>query len=163
MVGIFGAGRNGSTLLMQLLDGSPGLWVYPLELNYFSTFGWRSLRGKVKRILGRLVSGTLLGDRWRERYVTAFVRWAAHQRDELNETYVRQLTEPIAINADPLQVIGRSTSGSIKGDLVTCLQAMRDTYDDREIKTTLLLVFKSIEVAELPRYEKLFPEMRFIR
>ena len=34
LLGIFGTGRNGSTMLMRLLDGSPGIWIFPYELSY---------------------------------------------------------------------------------------------------------------------------------
>ncbi len=93
IVGIFGAGRNGSTLLMRLLDGSPGLWVYPLELNYLSTFGLRSVRGKLKRAAARLFSDTGVGNRFREGYIAAFIQWTAHQIQELNETYIKHLVD----------------------------------------------------------------------
>jgi hypothetical protein len=56
LVGIFGAGRNGSSLLMRLLDGSPGLWIYPIELNYLRSFAPRSLKSAVKRTLASCVS-----------------------------------------------------------------------------------------------------------
>jgi hypothetical protein len=56
LVGIFGAGRNGSSLLMRLLDGSPGLWIYPIELNYLRSFAPRSLKSAVKRTLASCAS-----------------------------------------------------------------------------------------------------------
>ena len=54
LVGIFGAGRNGSSLLMRLLDGSPGLWIYPIELNYLRSFAPRSLRSRRETDVGFL-------------------------------------------------------------------------------------------------------------
>lgn len=162
MVGIFGAGRNGSTLLMRLLDGSPGLWVYPLELNYFLAFGLRSLRGRVKRIVGGLLRWTPLADRLREHYRRTFLRWAACQIEEINETYVKQLLDPIGINGDPLESMGGGIGWPAASDIVAFLDAMRSAYDDRVSEKSPLLMFKSIEVAQLSLYQRLFPEMRFV-
>lgn len=162
LVGIFGAGRNGSTLLLRLLDGSPGLWVYPLELNYFLAFGLRSLRGRVKWMVGGLLRGAPLANRLCERYRTAFLRWAASQIGEINETYVNQLLDPIGIKGDPLESMHGSIGWPAPSDIVTFLDAMRSAYDDRVPEKSPLLVFKSIEVAQLPLYQSLFPEMRFV-
>jgi len=162
IAGIFGAGRNGSTLLMRLLDGSPGLWIYPLELNYFSAFGLRSPRGRVKWMVGGLLRGTPLANRLCERYRTAFLRWAAYQINEINATYVEQLLDPIVIRGDPLESIRGSIGWPAPSDIVTLLEAMRFTYDDRTDGNPPLLMFKSTEVAQLPLYQRLFPQMRFV-
>ena len=163
IVGIFGAGRNGSTLLMRLLDGSPGLWVYPIELNYLSVFAPRSFRGKARRVASKLISRlTLSGRSERDKYVAHLTRWAAYQLDELNNTYVAGLEAPLDIKGNPLQIITQKIGQSIQTDLLTFLDVVRFAYDDRILATNPLLVFKSIEVADLHRYRDLFPEMRFV-
>lgn len=162
MVGIFGAGRNGSTLLMRLLDGSAGLWVYPLELNYFSAFGLQSLRGRMKQLIMGLPLGMRPAGWLRDRYRQAFLYWAAHQVQELNETYMTQLIEHLTVNTDPLEGIRQGITGSARNDLIGFLRAMKAAYDDRITDLEPLLTFKSIEVGELARYGDLFPEMRFI-
>jgi hypothetical protein len=162
MVGIFGAGRNGSTLLMRVLDGSPGLWVYPLELNYFSAFGLQSVRGRMKQAIMGLPSGMIPADWVRNRYRQTFFRWARHQVEELNETYATQLVDPVTVNKDPVEGIRQGITGSARNDLIGFLRAMKAAYDDRITDSEPLLAFKSIEVGELARYRDLFPEMRFI-
>ncbi len=162
MVGIFGAGRNGSTLLMRLLDGSPEVWVYPLQLDYFSVLGLRSLRGKLKWAGTRVTSGIAISDWVRDGNVKAFVEWARNQIEELNEVYVTQLVDAISVNGDPLQMVRQSVRGSMRDDLIGFLRAIRSAYDDRLSSTEPLLVFKSLEVTELSRYHDVFPEMRFI-
>jgi hypothetical protein len=147
---------------MRLLDGSPGLWVYPLELNYFSALGLRSLRGKVKWMVGALLRGTPLANRLCERYRTAFLGWAAYQINEINATYVKQLLDPIVIKGDPLESIRGSIGWPAPSDIVTLLEAMRFTYDVRTDGNPPLLMFKSTEVAQLPLYQRLFPQMRFV-
>lgn len=34
LIGIFGTGRNGRTLLTRLLDGIDGVYVHPVESNF---------------------------------------------------------------------------------------------------------------------------------
>lgn len=65
LVGVFGVGRNGSTLLMRLLDGSPGLWMHPVELNWLS---FRQLD---------------------------FDAWAHEQIREIEDLYVSRLVAPV--------------------------------------------------------------------
>jgi hypothetical protein len=65
VVGIFGTGRNGSTLLMRLLDGSPDLWIYPVEVNWFAV-----------------------------RHVP-YDEWAQRELVELRESYVDRLAAPV--------------------------------------------------------------------
>jgi hypothetical protein len=72
LVGVFGVGRNGSTLLMRLLDGSPGLWMHPVEFNWVA---FRQLD---------------------------FEEWARQQVKEVEELYVSRLVEPLdAVPVEP--------------------------------------------------------------
>ncbi len=154
MIGIFGAGRNGSTLLMRLLDGSPGLWVYPIELNYFTDFAENRRLSQVKRAVRNLLGR---GDE-----KTEFLQWAKEQVEELNKVYVEQLAEPLSLRANPLDVIAQKAGGSIRSRLPVFLEGMRSAYDARDLQPAPLLVFKSIEVSDLATYSALFPRMRFI-
>ena len=52
--------------------------------------------------------------------------------------------------------------GSITENLESFLDGIRILYDDRPLPMNPHLVFKSIEVTALPRYQRLFPEMRFV-
>ena len=164
LVGIFGAGRNGSSLLMRLLDGSPGLWIYPIELNYLRSFAPRSLKSAVKR---RLASGAAhlpghAGGTFEERQRRLFRAWAADQLSELKQIYLDKLVEPIAPDGVPLERIMERITGNAKDDLGSYLDAIRQCYDQRKLPSTPLLTFKSIEVADLSRYQRMFPDMKFI-
>jgi len=147
---------------MRLLDGSPGLWVYPLELNYLSSFAPRSFRGEARRLAGKLVSGTVLGKMLDERYVISTRRWVADQFRELTTVYVERLADAICIMGDPMETVSAAVGRSVESDLRGFLDSVRRVYDDRPSDTNPLLVFKSIEVNRLPRYQDLFPEMRFV-
>ena len=138
LVGIFGAGRNGSSLLMRLLDGSPGLWIYPIELNYLRSFAPRSLKSAVKR---RLASGAAhlpghAGGTFEERQRRLFRAWAADQLSELKQIYLDKLVEPIAPDGVPLERIMERITGNAKDDLGSYLDAIRQCYDQRKLPST---------------------------
>ncbi len=152
LIGIFGAGRNGTTLLMRLLDGSPGLWVYPIELNYLTVHQPKSWRCRAARLL-----------RGRGRGKTTFFAWAEAQVQELAETYLERLMDPLKVQGNPLDALRtRGYQGSPRTDLPDYLSAMQAAYDDRHLASAPFLVFKSREVTELSQYQKMFPQMRFI-
>ena len=163
LVGIFAAGRNGSTLLMRLLDGSSGLWIYPIELNYLRKFAPNSLKGRIKRVVWACAS--TVGQRYKglhDRRLRMFHRWAAEQLKELKETYLDKLVEPIKSPEDPLQDIRDRVQGILTDDLHSYLDGIRRNYDERRLPLEPLLMFKSVEVLDLERYQRLFPEMKFV-
>ena len=164
LVGIFGAGRNGSSLLMRLLDGSPGLWIYPIELNYLRSFAPASLKSRTKRFLSACLSGLSRTGRARmeQRRLDVFHRWAAEQLAELKQTYFDQLVEPIAVRGNPLEQIRTHARGTVDQNLEPFMDAIRTGYDQRSLSVKPHLMFKSIEVTDLPRYGLLFPEMKFV-
>lgn len=47
-IAIFGTGRNGSTLLARLMDGAPGVYVHPVECNFFAAISDLIKYGKVQ-------------------------------------------------------------------------------------------------------------------
>ncbi|QOJ36659.1 MAG: sulfotransferase [Nitrospira sp.] len=164
LVGIFGAGRNGSSLLMRLLDGSPGLWIYPIELNYLRGFAPRSLKGLVKQALAAcsaMVPGQA-GGTLESRQRQLMRGWATEQMQELKATYLDKLVDPIVPIGDPIETVMRRTHGDLVGDLAGYLEAVRSCYDQRRLPSAPMPMFKSIEVSDLPRYHRLFPDMKFI-
>ncbi len=164
LVGIFGAGRNGSSLLMRLLDGSPGLWIYPIELNYLRAFAPRTVKGTVKRLLSACAS-TLpghTGDTIKSRQRRLVQDWAAEQLRELKATYLDKLVQPISVSGNPRDTITAGVTDNVVGNLEYYLDAIRSYYDTRRLPATPLLMFKSIEVSDLSRYEQMFPTMKCI-
>lgn len=164
VVGIFGAGRNGSTLLMRLLDGSSGLWVYPIELNYLIGSAPRSFKGRLKQLIEGLlpVLPDTVSSSWKSRNERAFHAWATDQIDELQRTYLDKLEQPLNIRGNPLDVIRQRTGRSQKDDLPAFLDILQSSYNDRTLAKAPYLMFKAIEVANLERYSAMFPEMKFI-
>ena len=132
MLAILGAGRNGSTLLMRLLDGSPGLWVFPLELNVLEARDW--LRDPAN-----------------------FESWARDQVAELERDYLTRLAEPLDGQADPIESLKETRGEAPERRVVAFLDATRAAYAPDRFDPTPLLAFKTIEVAEPERWEALYP------
>lgn len=148
---------------MRLLDGSPGLWIYPIELNYLRSFFPHSARSRLKRLVsagaGFMNSGRV---RLEEHRIAAFHAWASEQLVELKETYLDNLLDPVAVKGNPRQDIKDRVRGTVTENLELFMDAIRAGYDDRDLPVKPHLMFKSIEVAELPRYRRLFPDMKFV-
>lgn len=158
LVAIFGPGRNGSTLLMRLLDGSPGLWIYPIELNYFIGTSSKSLKAGLRRVAYGWAPRSFV----RRRYRRSFHAWALGQLKDLEATYLSQLEEPCPVTGDPATELIDRTGHDLRSDLPNFLTVMHESYDDRRSSADPLLVFKSIEVQQLERYDTMFPHMKFV-
>lgn len=148
---------------MRLMDGSPGLWVYPVELNYLTSFAPRLLHRRVRQ-LGRQMLSTLPWNKegCQQRHRTVFEWWASNQWEELTHVYVDGLIEPIQIKDNPIEIIRNQTGKSLQNDLFIYLDAVQECFDNRASSAQPLLVFKSTEAADVERYDRLFPEMRFV-
>lgn len=153
LVGIFGAGRNGSTLLMRLLDGSEGLWIYPVELNYLSGFTPKSWKATARRRIGTLAPG---------RYERKFHHWASTHLGELKQFYLDKLEEPLQVRGDALDAVRRRTGRALPADLWNFLAVVQSAYDDRPLAAKPALVFKTIDVQRLDEYDAMFPDMKFV-
>lgn len=134
MLGIFAAGRNGSTLLMRLLDGSPDLWIYPIELR------WLEVRQEEGAVEG----------------------WAERQIEELERTYLGRLADPLEPAADPLAALRASAGEPPDKRLGAFLDGVREAYAPSTVARDSTHTFKTIEVADPQRYGLLFPELRFV-
>lgn len=163
LVGIFGTGRNGSTLLMRLLDSSPGLWVYPLELAFLTSFGYLerpfSAYG-ITKTLRRLANGIQTDP---SRFYANSVRnWVNAQLAELQREYLDKLVEPIKAGPEVHEAIASRVTDSIPQLMPAILGGFQSVLDSRKAPTAPLLTFKSIEVGFLERYNRRFPQMRFV-
>lgn len=162
LVGIFAAGRNGSTLLLNLLDGSPNLWVYPVEVNYLSVFCDLALWGRVMRRTrynstthklflrkGRISARKLLG-------------YFSLHFGEILEQYASRLNEPLAPAIDLRKALEEKGSYTIEEFLPALLETSRIAYGQQNSRTIQYRVFKTIETPYVEDFERVFPNMRFI-
>ncbi len=138
---------------MRLLDGSNGLWIYPVELNYLSGFTPKGWKDRARRGVGSLVPG---------RYERKFHHWASTHLGELKQFYLDMLEQPIQVRDDALETVKRRTGRSLCGDLENFLDALQSTYDDRRLQAKPSLMFKTIDVPYLDEYSAMFPNMKFV-
>jgi hypothetical protein len=158
LLGIFGAGRNGSTLLQRLLDGSPDLWVHPVEVNYLSVLSDLIQYGRVEqRTLANASVKPLFLEGELERDV--LLDTLAVQFQEIEWTYLPNLVEPLTPHGDPRELLDRPRYGPAEF-LPALLEAVRRCYDSGGERR--YLVFKSIETPYIADYERVFPELRFL-
>ena len=158
LVGLFGTGRNGSTLLGRLLDGSPELWVHPIEVNYLSVFSdlvrFGSLRARTAQ--NAVTEPLQLGGK----LDFAVLRNAyGHHDDEIRDAFVAALEEPYT----PANDSALSGDGSVVAAdfLPRLLESSRHAYDSREGAMSAY-VFKSIETPYIDDYARVFPTMKFV-
>lgn len=159
LVAVFGAGRNGSTLLGRLLDGSTGLWAHPPEVNYLSVWDdlartgrptpetlYNATTRRLTRLDAPLPARALLDE------------YAGHWR-EIEETYVARLSEPIAQRLDPAGPLSEQAKWTVEAFLPAFLEATRRAYDPRDEPRRAIL-FKTIETPYVEDYLRVFPGLR---
>lgn len=159
LVAVFGAGRNGSTLLGRLLDGSPCLWAHAPEVNYLCA--WDDLAGDgelsipvrqntttraLTRLGSHLPADVLVGE------------YRGHW-DEIEELYISNLVEPFERQRDPAAELLRRPEWDSAAFLPAFLEETRLAYalDPAPPRVTL---FKTIETPYIDDYLRVFPGLR---
>lgn len=161
LVAIFGAGRNGSTLLVRSLDASPGLWVHPVDVVYLTVWDDLARRGavaadtrlnartrRVRNLDGELSAATLVAE-------------LAYHWEVIEREYLPHLAEPLEPAARPAELLLDRAQYRAREFLPALLEASRRAYDRRETEPTAL-VFKTLETPFVADYARVFPTMRFI-
>jgi hypothetical protein len=161
LVAIFGAGRNGSTLLGRLLDGSAELWAHPPEVNYLSM--WDDLAHR-----GRPAADTLYNATTRQLKhlgasipTRALLSEYAGQWSEIEDTYVARLSEPVERKLDPADLLNEQTEWTVAHFLPAFLEATRRAYDTTAAPRRAML-FKTIETPYVEDYLQVFGGLRAI-
>jgi len=146
---------------MSLLDGSPDLWVHPVNFDYLSSLSDLLQFGYVRRSTIQTATTRKLRNLDSDAKTKLFLKGFASQVLDLNENYVQKLAEPITVKEDPLRAIATRDRYTTRDFFFTFLESTRVAYDDRPFSPQHY-VFKSVETAYIDNYCKVFPEMRFI-
>jgi len=164
LVGVFGTGRNGSTLITRLLDGISNTYVHPIELTFFSAMDDLASKkyissetrhfAKTKPLLNlnRPVNSSLLLSNYK------------YHKSEILDIYISQLENNSLFSVnnemDPLRIL-EAKKEYIASDFVKVfLKAFSDWLNNGQRIDNYL--FKSIEVPYIQYYEEAFQDMRFI-
>src|SRR5687768_9207043 len=143
---------------MNLLDGSPDLWVHPVELTYLTPVADLAAKGRVSK-------------------ATTQIAGAKKQLDLPRDLRTALLLPQFGSHLTDTEALVRSVGGQPAASARTLLGliAARDTNSTAEFLATLLdssaaigggirrmVAFKSVETAYVDEYAKVFPSMRFV-
>lgn len=162
LLGIFGTGRNGSTMLMRLLDGSPGIWIFPYELSYLRDLYPELYRVEIRQKNSELLLKIPILKRYALDKKKIFFEWSKRLFEEIESEFLPLVVGEVVNNNEAIEEFRQNIGKSIQEDFIELLEAGRKSYDRRKCETLPHLAFKSAETDELHRYVKLFPDMRFL-
>jgi len=159
LIGIFGTGRNGSTLLTRLLDGVSGAYVHPVEANFLSAMNDLYSHDYVSEgVIKNVVTHPL---RHIDRSVPTgrLRRYYAYHRNEI-ETDLLPVVDSVELGPSPFDRLESRPAWAARDFVVAFLRAFADWLLPKAKPD--LVIFKTIETPYIADYERLFPNMRFI-
>lgn len=160
LIGLFGTGRNGSSLIGHLLDGLQDTYVHPVEELFLTAFDDLAHHGRVTRLVAQnCVTHSL--SRLSEKLTAGLL--ARHYRPSL-DLLIKYCSEtagpPSELHSLALEELLPRTSYTVeefvRGYLEGIAVRVRPDVSFRHH------MFKSIEVAYLAEYERRFPDMKFV-
>ena len=161
LIGIFGTGRNGSSLIGRLLDGLGDTYVHPVEEKFFTSFNDFCNKGKVTRLVEQNCVSQKLKSLDKELNCSQLENY--FNKNSLNEIYEHcQSTIGTPNDLEKLSLCNLIGSGQYLVEDFTrnYLEGLsRELRPDVNFKHHM---FKTIETPYLAEYEKRFPDMRFI-
>ena len=139
LIGIFGTGRNGSTLLARLLDGIEGAYVHPVEANFLCAMNDLAWRPMVRR---RVIQNAV---RHRLKHLDRTIPmrrllrfYGAHLR-ELEHDYI-PLVAPIALGSPAVDRLRERPSCTPAG-LLGYLKVLANSHP-RQLQNRLCRIHK---------------------
>jgi len=160
LIGIFGTGRNGSTLINRVLDGIPGTYVHPVEMNYLAVWNDLAANHAVRRRTIVNASVEPLNHLSRRVSVAELESYYSYQLKEIEDTCFARAEGEISKGDDVWQTLRKRQDYTVTDFVPTYLQAM-SRWSTPAAKNEHFL-FKTIEVPYIQDYERLFPDMKFV-
>ena len=162
LIGVFGAGRNGSTLIARLLDGSPDLWIHPIDVVFLPV--WDDEAG-LERVRGESYRTATTR---RLRHLDASLPWRriaplfTPQVDEIERDYLMHLVAPYPPRRRELAVLDRAGTTGPAEFFPAFLEAARRTAAREPDPAPAALGFKTSETAYVDEFARLWPKMQFV-
>lgn len=160
LLGLFGTGRNGSSLMLHLLDGLQDIYVHPVEENFLSLFNDFASRGKVTRFtLQNCIDHPLnyLDKKVSTEQIGSFFE---NSLEDLYKDYMQMCEETKKIPKPLLKMLLPIPEITVKDFVPNYLQTLAE-YVRPDVKFKHCL-FKSVETPYIKDYGSLFPDMKFI-
>lgn len=163
LTAIFGAGRNGSSLLMRVLDGSPDLWILPVDVVFLLL--WDDLAAGLPKIRGesyRTASTRSL--RFLDVPIERRIAWDTYGAliDDLDEHYVSKLVEPADLRRERFAPLAADGTVTLREFVPEFLEAARDAIARDGAPPARSLGFKTAETRYVDDYLRIWPDLRCI-
>ena len=160
LIGIFGTGRNGSTLLLRVLDGIPGVFTDPAEVNFLSILNDLAEGRHARERTIKNATSRPLRSLHRPIPIRRLVSYYKNHILEIEQESLSRVDPPIQTGPDPISVVSKLKSYSAVEFVPAFIKAVSAwTNPGQEFEYAM---FKSIETPYVADYEAAFPEMRFI-
>lgn len=160
LIGLFGTGRNGSSLIGRLLDGLQDTYVHPVEERFLTAFDDLAHYGRVTRLVEQNCTTRPLIHLHGELPSNLLAGYFRLSLESLVEHCSGTLGSPSELNSFGLDEVLPATNYAVakftRGYLEGIAARVRPDVSFRHH------LFKSIEVAYLDEYERLFPDMKFV-
>lgn len=161
LIGVFGTGRNGSSLIGRLLDGLDDTYVHPVEEKFLTGFDDLGKYGRVTRLVEQNCKTSRLLGLGREVETSKMAPY--FNNNSLNDIYLH-CRSTIGAPSQLSKFDFKELMETDKLDLDTFVRRYlgnlaRFLRPDITFKHHL---FKSIETPYIEEYEQRFPDMRFV-
>lgn len=151
---ILGAHKSGTTLLRNILDGHPDLFVIPVETHFFQLMEYWVDNEYRKQQPGTLTRESAIEKlcNWIHTYNTSEAKYSDSQAKGLfNEALFREKMETLPENPTEIDIFG------------CYFQAIYEAIHQKNLPVNIRIVEKSVENAEFAlELHHLFPDARFV-
>jgi hypothetical protein len=160
LIGLFGTGRNGSSLIGRLLDGLQDTYVHPVEELFLTAFDDLAHHGRLTRLVIQNCTTRPLSHLGEALSQDLLARYYRPSLDLLVKYCSETVGPPQELRSLTLDEVLPRTSCTVeeftRGYLEGIAARVRPDINFRHH------LFKSIEVAYLADYERRFPDMKFV-
>lgn len=159
MIGIFGTGRCGSTMLLRLLDGVPNYFALPVDFDPMGLFSDLAIKGKISRISHLHLNPNLMGLDLKVDSKILWEYYSAFEKD-LFETYGQEIKK--YLNPSGISIKDQFIHDLYKLDqsIMAYFKAVH-LYLNSGLNETQT-IFKTTEICCIDDYAQRFPNMKFI-
>ena len=162
LIGIFGTGRNGSSLLTRLLDGIEGVYTHSVEVNFLSAINDLTIKPWVSRAV--CMNATVKPLKYLDEPVKTarLIRRYSRQIDDIVNVYAAKLREQdrLTLGKNPLLRLNEKKSYAAFDFVPEFFKIVSKWVDTKA--TVNHYIFKTIETPYIEDYERLFPDMKFV-
>lgn len=160
LIGLFGTGRNGSSLIGRMLDGLQDTYVHPVEERFLTAFDDLARRGRVTRLVEQNCTTRPLTHLDGELPADLLASYFRLSLESLLRHCSGTVGSPSELRSLALDQVLPTTTYPVepftRGYLEGIAAKVRPDIKFRHY------LFKSIEVAYLAEYERRFPDMKFV-